>query len=489
MEESQEQDKKELGRLQKVARGELNINANDNIDSERYEEVNKASWSKYETDFEKASQLTTAAFNIAKDYEQRGKTIPGTKALLSLAESVLWGGGHGVGGNFGGTTIIGSPGKLEGSKPTPFQFDPDVKPDPRIFVSNVAENNTLYQFDPSTKPLPIYNLSNAEGFVENQGNAITFGATNNALMTNMNTMPMGGYGYPGGAMLGSPGGAFLTEEMLIYGRNFITGASAAASDWTPPALLYGGYYQLESKAAERRDNLVEKAKFNEELGIKEYMPQKRSVASLAYVSSEFSVLDIENPWDRQALYSLADAKDLSDKWGNDTNTYKANASNFAKEQQAKSNDESKSNSNNVFTLAEINSNINSVSSVSSGNDEQDTGICKVQTIYSEDEHNTKNVSANQKLQMQNVSMYGINPGNIRDKNGILSFDTELPGGNAAARECFKNLAGFYPQSIAENFTKSDGTIVHYRVLGKSGHSKVEINGKNTNKMHEKITFK
>ena len=117
LEESQEQDKKELGRLQKVARGELNINANDNIDSERYEEVNKASWSKYETDFEKASQLTTAAFNIAKDYEQRGKTIPGTKALLSLAESVLWGGGHGVGGNFGGTTIIGSPGKLEGNKP------------------------------------------------------------------------------------------------------------------------------------------------------------------------------------------------------------------------------------------------------------------------------------------------------------------------------------------------------------------------------------
>jgi superfamily II DNA/RNA helicase len=130
------------------------------------------------------------------------------------------------------------------------------------------------------------------------------------------------------------------------------------------------------------------------------------------------------------------------------------------------------------------------SSVVIANDENsdDSGICKVQTIYSADDPNTKKITAKQRIQMENIPMYGLNPGNIQHKGDTIFVDTELLGGVNEARECFKNLAGFYPESMKQVFTKPDGTVIVYRALGKSGHSKVEINDKMSNKIFEKITF-
>lgn len=127
-------------------------------------------------------------------------------------------------------------------------------------------------------------------------------------------------------------------------------------------------------------------------------------------------------------------------------------------------------------------------------DEHDSGICKVQYIYSEDDPNSKKITAKQKGQMKNVSIYGMNPGNIRkDNKDVVSVDTELPGGDDAARECFKNLTGRYPTGIEDDFKidNEDGPIILYRaaIESSSGHPKVEIHDHHIEKLLEKITFK
>ena len=130
----------------------------------------------------------------------------------------------------------------------------------------------------------------------------------------------------------------------------------------------------------------------------------------------------------------------------------------------------------------------SVADVSANEDDQDSGICKVQSIYSENAPNAKKISAKQREQMQNIPLYGMNPGNITEDNkGVLFVDTELPGEKVAARECFKNLTGRYPIGVKDDANK-DGTIISYRALGKSGQPKVEIHNMLI-KVLEKITFK
>lgn len=103
------------------------------------------------------------------------------------------------------------------------------------------------------------------------------------------------------------------------------------------------------------------------------------------------------------------------------------------------------------------------------------------------------LSAKQKELLHGKELYGKNPGNVVLDKDILKIDTELPGGEKAARECFKDLTdGIEPPLVVPEhykFTKPDGTVITFRPLGKSGHPKVEIKGKTTNKIHEKITFK
>ena len=129
-------------------------------------------------------------------------------------------------------------------------------------------------------------------------------------------------------------------------------------------------------------------------------------------------------------------------------------------------------------------------------DEHDSGICKVQYIYSEDDPNSKKISAKQRGQIKGMPIYGINPGNIeKDNKGVLSVDTELPGGDDAAKECFKNLTGRYPAGIKDSsFTENEEgkkIIISYRaaIKSRSGHPKVEIHDHHIKKLFEKITFK
>jgi hypothetical protein len=136
---------------------------------------------------------------------------------------------------------------------------------------------------------------------------------------------------------------------------------------------------------------------------------------------------------------------------------------------------------------------------SSSDDKQDeSGICKQKLPYFPDDHkikedwmHPKNISGKDKVMLSSIGIYGVNPQKVEWDNDIITrVNTELPGGDHAARECFKNLTGRYPVGIRDDSNK-DGTIIYYRALSQSesGHPKVEINGKNTTKVFEKITFK
>ena len=143
------------------------------------------------------------------------------------------------------------------------------------------------------------------------------------------------------------------------------------------------------------------------------------------------------------------------------------------------------------------------SSVVTATDENsdDSGICKKPNPYFPDDYTNKEdwmqktkLTGKYKDMLSGIELYGLNPGNVVSDKDILRIDTELPGGELAARECFKNLTdGIEPPLVISakhyKFTKLDGTVITFRPLGDSGHPKVEINGKLSNKIHEKITFK
>lgn len=103
-----------------------------------------------------------------------------------------------------------------------------------------------------------------------------------------------------------------------------------------------------------------------------------------------------------------------------------------------------------------------------------------------------NLSTKQLQLMDGVETYGRNPGNIypHKKTGALHMDTELPGGEQAARNMFKKLTGQEPSLNTIIQELPDGTKVVFRKLGESGHPKLEIDCRSTKaNSYEKITFK
>ena len=67
--------------------------------------------------------------------------------------------------------------------------------------------------------------------------------------------------------------------------------------------------------------------------------------------------------------------------------------------------------------------------------------------------------------LSGIELYGLNPGNVVSEKDILSIDTELLGGELAARECFKNLTdGIKPPLVLPDnyyeFIKLDGTVIY-----------------------------
>ena len=84
--------------------------------------------------------------------------------------------------------------------------------------------------------------------------------------------------------------------------------------------------------------------------------------------------------------------------------------------------------------------------------------------------------------------------NYDNNKNVIKVNTELPGGDRAARKCFINLTGINVPHIVDKyyqFINPDGTRVIYRPLGDSGHPKVEINSQYSlgQGVLEKITFK
>jgi hypothetical protein len=135
--------------------------------------------------------------------------------------------------------------------------------------------------------------------------------------------------------------------------------------------------------------------------------------------------------------------------------------------------------------------------------EDENNICKTSYPYSPDDVNSKKIEQKNKLKLNehlksnNIILYGVNPNILdkpKDKTNTLFIDTELPGGEKAARECFKNITGKVVPDIFDGrgfeHELTDGTIVFFRpdYFSKSGHFKIEINGKNSTKQFEKITF-
>ena len=93
-----------------------------------------------------------------------------------------------------------------------------------------------------------------------------------------------------------------------------------------------------------------------------------------------------------------------------------------------------------------------------------------------------------------MPLVGQNPGNIRSEgNKFTRVDTELLGGEKAARQLYKRLAGKPPSTtdLRTRDTLNDGTIVQFRLEGKSGHPKVDITRtlKDGRQFIEKVSFK
>lgn len=132
--------------------------------------------------------------------------------------------------------------------------------------------------------------------------------------------------------------------------------------------------------------------------------------------------------------------------------------------------------------------------------EDNSGICKQSHPYLPEAHQVKedwvfkkDISKKYKDMLYGVEIYGVHPVYVDPKNDYLEVHTQLPGGEDAGRECFKNLTGEYPPLIIDKIYKLeiDGKTVSFRPSGNSGHTKVEINSRysiNAAKIIEKITF-
>ena len=90
------------------------------------------------------------------------------------------------------------------------------------------------------------------------------------------------------------------------------------------------------------------------------------------------------------------------------------------------------------------------------------------------------------------STYGENVDEkIRQGITRLQVDTELPGGESAARNLFRQLTGQDIPKDSRQFKAEVGDRSYqFRVEGRSGHPKIDINSSTSDQLiSEKITFK
>ncbi|MGI4851627.1 MAG: hypothetical protein ACRYGR_06770 [Janthinobacterium lividum] len=112
---------------------------------------------------------------------------------------------------------------------------------------------------------------------------------------------------------------------------------------------------------------------------------------------------------------------------------------------------------------------------------------------SDDFSKKSNLTAKQREQIKDISLVGENPGNIKNKKGKLRIDTELTGGEQAARQKFTELTGKnLPNKIEDRVEEklTNGNLIIYREMGDSGHPKLEITSTTPQGIIlEKITFR
>gem|GEM_PF-1984818 len=105
-----------------------------------------------------------------------------------------------------------------------------------------------------------------------------------------------------------------------------------------------------------------------------------------------------------------------------------------------------------------------------------------------------NLTAKQRELLEGKRLEGQNPGNVIPSKGSkpLKVDTELPGGEPAARSLYERLTGDKAPAIIppEGLPKmlQNGQRITIRTTSTSGYSKIEINDSIKNIL-EKITFK
>lgn len=132
----------------------------------------------------------------------------------------------------------------------------------------------------------------------------------------------------------------------------------------------------------------------------------------------------------------------------------------------------------------------SVPLVNTTNDEDNSGLCKASYPYDpnanidkEDWMDKAKITGKYRQMLQGANIYGLNPVNIKYNKNNLVVHTELPGGEAGARECFKNLTGVDVPLvvIGEYFDvdKPDGTKIMFRPKEYSKSNAALLNGYNS----------
>lgn len=272
------------------------------------------------------------------------------------------------------------------------------------------------------------------------------------------------------------GGALSAARIGASVLKATGGAGLAAAG---SAAVLASQYQMGQANAEKIQNW-------NDLAISNNLQIKPNDIDYALVSSVMPDLDFNSPQDREMIEHLARGAAI-ERGGRTDGAGSGGISGSISVSSSSS-----ASSNKVSAAA--------VTTTSS--DDQEFAICKVsypydpsQPVEREGWMKPKKLTENQRSFLDTVPLYGLNPGNVTKDKGYIEVDTELPGGDVAARACFKNLTGKDVPLIVEkyfDFRTSDGTVYVYRQLGKSGHPKVEINaGESTTSIqrHEKITFK
>lgn len=96
----------------------------------------------------------------------------------------------------------------------------------------------------------------------------------------------------------------------------------------------------------------------------------------------------------------------------------------------------------------------------------------------------------EELALKDKNLLGENSGNVRTIDGKLRADTEKVGGVTQAKEDYFKMTGerVGNNKTIQQYTCADGKVITFRLEGKSGHPKIDINDP-VQKLIEKVTYK